>query len=420
MTGEDFVKKLRTFRPTTQVVLQTGYASEHPPRELLRRLDIQGFHDKSDGPDKLSLWVDVGLKAAFTIQLLNKSRQGLRYILDVTPELHRIQPLADLLQGILLQTAGLIGATHSFVASVRNETDAMDAGFLGASSDPADLRVRAVTGRFQKDSRLEDVLDANGLAQLSSALRQRGVSTLRDATIAPLRIGERTIGVVYLDGAVRNDHDAELVEVFANQAAVAIQNVTLYEMAALDPLTSVSTRRFFEQAMAREMRSASRSGTSVGLIVVDVDKMKVLNDRWGHGTGDRALAAVAACLRGSVRATDVVGRLGGDEFAILLPDTDALGVAIVLQRVRRALGQIALPGETGPIPVQASAGSAVLDGAIVDASALRDRIVACLDLTRRRLFDAADRAMYDQKRGGPDAPGHATWLLPPARDAPGP
>ena len=63
MTGEDFVREMRSFRPTTQVVLQTGYASEHPPRELLRRLDIQGFHDKADGPDKLVLWVEIGLKA---------------------------------------------------------------------------------------------------------------------------------------------------------------------------------------------------------------------------------------------------------------------------------------------------------------------------------------------------------------------
>ncbi|HEQ71514.1 MAG TPA: response regulator, partial [Spirochaetia bacterium] len=60
MTGEDFVEALRTFDPLVQVILQTGYASEQPPREMLRRLDIQGYFDKSEGPDKLLLWVDVG------------------------------------------------------------------------------------------------------------------------------------------------------------------------------------------------------------------------------------------------------------------------------------------------------------------------------------------------------------------------
>jgi len=113
MTGEEVVAELRKFNHYVQVILQTGYASEQPPRELLRRLDIQGYYDKSEGPDKLLLWTDVGLKTAYTIQLLQKSRQGLRYILDVTPELHRIQPLQDLLQGILLQIAGLLGASHA-------------------------------------------------------------------------------------------------------------------------------------------------------------------------------------------------------------------------------------------------------------------------------------------------------------------
>ncbi len=63
---------------------------------MLRRLDIQGYYDKSEGPDRLLLWTDAGLKAASAIQRLYKSRQGLRYILDVTPGMHKIQPVADL------------------------------------------------------------------------------------------------------------------------------------------------------------------------------------------------------------------------------------------------------------------------------------------------------------------------------------
>ena len=116
MTGEQVVTELRLFNPYVQIILQTGYASEQPPRALLRRLDIQGYYDKSEGPDKLLLWTEVGLKSAYVIQLLHKSRQGLRYILDVTPDMHKIQSLADLLQGILLQVTGLLGAASSFLA----------------------------------------------------------------------------------------------------------------------------------------------------------------------------------------------------------------------------------------------------------------------------------------------------------------
>ena len=116
MTGEEVIQELRTFNTQLQVILQTGYASECPPRELLKRLDIQGYFDKSEGPEKLLLWTDVGLKAAYSTQLLVKSRKGLSYILAAAPELYKIQPIEDLLQGILFQLSGLLGTANSFLS----------------------------------------------------------------------------------------------------------------------------------------------------------------------------------------------------------------------------------------------------------------------------------------------------------------
>src|SRR5262245_9283275 len=154
MSGEELVVELRKFNPFVQVILQTAYGGTPPPRERLQRLDIQGYFDKSEGPERLLLWTDVGLKAAHTVQMLYKSRQGLRYILDVTPELHRLQPLHDLLQGILLQIAGLLGAGNSFLAVLP------EAGGFRAAPDEhpesagpvmdADtgLVIRASSGRF--------------------------------------------------------------------------------------------------------------------------------------------------------------------------------------------------------------------------------------------------------------------------------
>lgn len=413
MTGDAFVRALREFRPSTQVILQTGYASEHPPRELLRSLDIQGFHDKSDGPDKLALWVDVGLKTAFTVQLLTKSRLGLRYILDATPSLHRIQPLSDLLQGILLQTAGLLGATDSFVASIRPHDAHADDGFLAMAQEEGELRVRAATGRFAIDARVDESLEPARLAPVLRALSGGGVVTIDGSTIAPLRVAGRVLGVVYLDEPIRDPHDTELVEVFANQAAVAIHNVALYEMAALDGLSGVATRRFFEQSVQRELRGASRSGSPLGLLVIDVDQMKHLNDRWGHLVGDRALAAIGATLRAIVRSTDIAGRIGGDEFAVLLPSTDESGVRLVMDRMRDALAQVVLRHETRVVPVAASVGGAVLTAATVPGEVLRRDAPACFERTARALFEQADRSMYEHKRLGhaASAPAHADWVL---------
>jgi YesN/AraC family two-component response regulator len=77
MTGEEFVRELRTFDDIVQVILQTGYASEQPPHELLRRLDIQGYFDKSEGPEKLLLWVEVGIKASKSTQITRENMKGL-------------------------------------------------------------------------------------------------------------------------------------------------------------------------------------------------------------------------------------------------------------------------------------------------------------------------------------------------------
>ena len=146
MTGEEVVVALRTFDPHIQVILQTAYASEHPPREMLRRLDIQGYYDKSEGPDRLLLWTDAGLKAASVVQRLYQSRQSLRFILDATPSMHKIQPVADLAGGLLGQLASLIRAGDAPGGGLPTVGGASSPSFRTtptSSSAPPPARVRS-------------------------------------------------------------------------------------------------------------------------------------------------------------------------------------------------------------------------------------------------------------------------------------
>jgi len=257
MTGEDVVHQVRKLRPYLQIIIQTGYAGEQPPRELLKRLDIQGYYDKSEGPEKLLLWVDAGLKSAYFIELLYKSRQGLKYILNITPDLHKIQSLQDLLKGVLLQISGLLGVVHSFLAVVpekspeTEEDPDLTEGFLAMLENDLNLVVQAATGRFSRMKKVDlDHLDLENMREIRGALKEGTIQALESATVIPLLVGESRIGVIYLDYLVTDSQELELIQIFANQAAVAIQNTRLYQMATVDTVTGLFVRGFFEQCLS--------------------------------------------------------------------------------------------------------------------------------------------------------------------------
>ena len=406
MTGEEMVNELRVFNQRVQIILQTGYSSERPPREMLARLDIQGYCDKSEGPETFLLWVDVGLKFAKQVRTLEMSRQGLRYILDVTPDLHRIQPLEELLQGILYQIAGLVGSVNSFVA-VRPE-GLKAAGtiepnaFLAMVEEERDLVIHAGIGRYEGQIRLENILPESEVETVRMALRDGAINQGHLNAAVPLRIGATTIGVIYLDKASElPPENIEMLHVFANQAAVAVQNAQLYQMATLDPLTGVYARKFWEQMAMREIRTAFRFRHPLTLAVLDLDKFKSINDEHGHLTGDKALEAIGRVLRNSSRSSDVVGRYGGDEFVAVLPRTSQEGATVFCNRVLRELERQDLMGASGVCKLRSSIGLATLMPHEFDMNSLPRPIPnAFFQNSLRWVFSRADRQVYIAKRMG--------------------
>jgi diguanylate cyclase (GGDEF)-like protein len=364
LTGEEVVTELRKTNQRIQVVLQTGYSSERPPREMLKRLDIQGYHDKSDGPDKLLLWADAALKQAAALQEVHKNRLALSYILEATPELNRMRPLGELLPLVLEHVIGLLGATDAFVLILPEGEIARAAaepdGFLAVLGDGSDLVIRAGSGRFAGSARPEQVLGPDDLATFGAAIRQGETISTETFTIVPLRVRETTIGIIYLATSADEPQDLELLRILANQAAVAVQNIQLYELAALDPLTGVHARRFFERWMTRQLRAALRTPQPVSLLMVDVDNMKGINDTAGHLGGDQALRRVGEVLRVATRDTDIVGRYGGDEFAILMPNTGSGGAATVGARIVAMLDETQHERADPPVAIRCSLGMSTI------------------------------------------------------------
>jgi diguanylate cyclase (GGDEF)-like protein len=155
-----------------------------------------------------------------------------------------------------------------------------------------------------------------------------------------------------------------------------------------DALTGLGNRRQFEERLAAEVARARRHGHGLSLLVVDLDGLKLLNDRQGHRAGDAALRRAAAAIRQGSRASDVAGRWGGDEFVVLAPDTASEEAVALAERIRRLSGQAA--GNDSALAITVSIGVASLalgddaegllrraDGALLEAKRLGgDRVIA--------------------------------------------
>lgn len=127
-------------------------------------------------------------------------------------------------------------------------------------------------------------------------------------------------------------------------------------LAERDELTGLPNRRLWADRLTEELsRSRRARGQPGSLLIVDMDDLKVVNDRFGRATGDLALRETARVLRGALRAPDVCCRTGGDEFMILLPETDAAGARLVMGRLRAAVMR---EGARCDLPLSVSIGAA--------------------------------------------------------------
>ncbi len=109
-----------------------------------------------------------------------------------------------------------------------------------------------------------------------------------------------------------------------------------------DSLTGLFNRRYFIEESEREIARARRYHLPTGLLLLDIDHFKRINDTYGHTTGDEALKAFASACQKALRTNDILGRLGGEEFGVFLPQTDADGAALVAERIRHAVADIRL------------------------------------------------------------------------------
>jgi two-component system cell cycle response regulator len=176
------------------------------------------------------------------------------------------------------------------------------------------------------------------------------------------------------------------VRTSALQEALRERNADLERLASSDGLTGLSNRRFLEEQAARAVSRLKRHGGSMGVVILDVDAFKAVNDTFGHAAGDQVLVTVARRLGAAVRTEDLLGRWGGEEFVVLAADTQGEGVARLAERLRAAVAATPVPVGDREHVVTISAGWAAGHGGVPFAALVR----------------AADDALYAAKAEGRD------------------
>ena len=238
----------------------------------------------------------------------------------------------------------------------------------------ADVPVIMVTATTEKDN-LQLAFSAGAMDFIKKPLdRVELLARVRSA----LRLKHET--------ARRKARETELLEVTRQLKAA---NERLQNLSFLDGLTGIANRRHFDQELLQESRRAKREKTPLSLIMLDIDYFKAFNDTYGHLKGDDCLKTVAATLKNTLkRSGDFAARYGGEEFAVVLPNTDAVGAAIIAEELRASIERA---------------------GILHINSLCADYVTVSLGVVTRfsdqaetpdDLISAADRALYRSKHEG--------------------
>jgi diguanylate cyclase (GGDEF)-like protein len=233
--------------------------------------------------------------------------------------------------------------------------------------------------------------------ELKQAYASRGILFLPDAKplgiiAIPMIAQEAVLGLIDVRSAKLNEvlteANARFFEVMASTAANALRNAQLYEevehRARTDFLTGLPNHRFFQTTLSVELGRAQRHNHPLSLLIVDLDFLKEVNDRFGHPSGDVVIKAIAETIRSSCREIDFAARYGGEEFTVILPETPLAGAIQVADRIRE---RIASEQFSGIGSITASIG---LSNYPVNA------------LSKEDLIRVADQALYIAKNGGRD------------------
>jgi diguanylate cyclase (GGDEF)-like protein len=284
------------------------------------------------------------------------------------------------------------GALLQLALETAMDATLADRGRIKAREHAADPLI-AVTGVGSLEG-LDEAIGSSEQEALDTAdigVASAGEVSVATVALAPIAPGASTHGLITVcrSGREFTEDDRELLRSLAARTTLALANVNLHldvqRQAITDDLTGLATHGHFQNLLGAEMDAVRRYKYSVGLVMLDIDDFKSINDLYGHQQGDVVLRCVAEVLRDNSRDVDVPARYGGEELALILPHTDLDGTHVIAERAREAIERMQVPllDRRGTLQITASFG-----------------VAASADGGKDELISAADGALYAAKRDG--------------------
>ena len=406
MDGLELLERIKREAPRTEVIISTNYASLESALEAMR-LGASDYLRKPVKPPEILYSVKRTILRR-RIEEENESLRGRIQAFESSRVLTSCLEAGDILPLALDLALDLLGRTRAVARLIDSGAPQLDELHLRGFDDKtaAALR-RAVSGNkaFDPAELRSDV--ASSVVSLPDGLAELGVPE-HELLALPLRVDERVVGGLWVlsGGEPFAEDQVRRAQLLIAQAELSLVNAERFdqarEKAFIDDVTDLYNSRYLMSALDRETRRADRSGLDLSVLFLDLDRFKLVNDRYGHLVGSRVLRELGELLRDSVRSIDTVARYGGDEFTLILVETGLEGAMQVAERIRESVEQQPFGRDRGlDLRLSISVGVASFPSH---------------GMTREELLEQADKAMYRGKSLGRNRVCSASELEEPAPD----
>jgi diguanylate cyclase (GGDEF)-like protein len=391
LSGLDLLAQVRRRYPDTEFVLLTAHASVDSAVEALR-MGAADYLQKPIQPEQLRAVVERILSHRQLLMENQRLRGALRTA-ESCRTLMRCLDAGEVYAVALDLLLHALSARRGIAQFHRSGIPGADGVAFRGFSEQESLALRRALIEEKPSLVLENSTEVRveESPELAEAFRLAQLPLSRTLTV-PLRGGDSEHGVVWIlesDGGF-GSRQLEQAQVIAGHADLALSNSERLrrakERAFVDDVTEIYNARYLLQATEHEIQRAERFGKKMSVLFLDLDRFKLVNDRYGHLVGSQVLRRLSQVLGECVRQVDTLARYGGDEFTIVLIDTDHPGAMVVAERIRKTVAETIFEGGGGvPIRLSISIGVATFP----EHSRARDT-----------LLDLADKAMYLAKSRG--------------------